>query len=244
MNRPCLNRKFALLLLPALGIAQSGGNAQANLAPNGDFAANGGPGQLTVNTTLSDWTGGGKEGGFGSQTTPPVFIFPASGGSVNGDAFMGSVGFYGNPTSPDGNSFIAADGDSAWAGSISQTISGLNAGSNYTLTFNWAGAQQLGFSGNTTEAWQVSLGSQTQSTATVNTPSQTFVGWQTASLSFAASSPSELLKFTAIGAPGGEPPWLLLDNVNLTAPEPVASAIFSVGFVGFMLHKRRARAKA
>lgn len=227
-------------------------SARADLIQNGDFSSPGTSGQLTVNTTLTDWTGGGKEGGFGSQTTPPVFVFPATGGSVTGDAFMGSVSYYGNPMSPDGGRFIGADGDPAWAGSISQTVNGLTVGDTYTLTFNWAGAQQTGFSGDTTEKWQVSFGSATQNTATVSTPSQTFVGWQSATMTFTATSASQVLQFLAMGSPSGQPPWLLLDGVSMTdtslaaVPEPSTLALAGISglaLVGGGLRARLRKAK-
>lgn len=194
---------------------------------NGDFSSStpSGSGQLTVGGyTLTGWTGGGKEGLFGSPTTPPVFVFPSTGGGVTGDGFMGTVSFYGNPTSPNGLRFVGADGDPDWAGSIQQTVGGLTVGASYSLDFNWAGAQQTGYSGATTEQWQVTFGSDTQSTATVNTPSQTFVGWQTASLNFTPTSTSQVLKFLAVGTPGGQPPWLLLNDVRLTSVAAVPEA--------------------
>jgi len=219
-----------------------------DLLTNGSFT--GTHGQLTVNTTLSGWTGGGKEGNFGSQTTPPVFVFNPGDTFVTGDAFMGSVGFYGTPSEPSGKNFVAADGDPAWAGSVSQTVAGLTVGHTYQLDFTWAGAQQQGFSGNTTESWQVSFGSDTQSTATVNTPSQTFVGWQTASMTFTATSTSQVLQFLAKGSPSGEPPWLLLSDASLqdttvtppTVPEPATITLVLSGagmLTGLVRFKRR-----
>ncbi len=176
------SKRFLLTSTMAVGLLCASHNAQANFVQNGNFATNGGAGQLTQNTTLANWTGGGKEGVFGGQSTPPVFVFAAattpqlSATGVNGDAFMGNVKFYGATAAPDGGVVIAADGDPQWAGSISQTITGLTAGHTYSLTFNWAGAQQQGFSGNTTEAWTVGFGSSTQVTPTVNTLSNAFNG--------------------------------------------------------------------
>jgi len=201
-------------------------------------------GQLTVNSyALAGWTDGGTEGFYGSQTTPPVFIFyPASSvllssTGVAGDAFMGTVKFYG-VTSPglDGAGVVAAEGDPSRAGSISQTVAGLMAGDTYSLTFNWAGARWIGFSGDTTEKWQVTFGSSTQSTSTEITPSETFAGWQKGSMNFTAPLTSEALTFLAIGEPPGEQPWLLLDSVSLTdttpssvAPEPGSVVLMGNG---------------
>jgi hypothetical protein len=235
--------------------------ANASILTNGDFSVHSsGFGQLTVSSyAVTGWTGGGKEGNFGSTTTPPVFLFAglATGtnglsNGVSGDAFMGTVDFFGGSalSSPSGGTVIAADGDPAWAGSLSQTVNGLTTGDTYELNFDWAGAQQQGFAGNTTEKWQVSFGSNTLSTSTVSTPSQTFAGWQTGTLDFTATSASELLKFLAVGSPSGEPPWLLLSNVSMTdttasaAPEPASIALV-LGGAGLIIGLgRRLRKRA
>lgn len=243
-------RKLILLLcsavVPLVGL-HSERAAAVGLIQNGNFFLNGGSGQLTVNTTLTGWIGGGKEGNFGSQTTPPVFVFNAGATSATGDGFMGNVSFYGSPqaTAPDNGIFVVADGDPDWAGSLHQTVAGLTIGNTYALTFNWAGVQQAGFTGPTTESWRVAFGSSTQSTTPVNTPSQGFSGWQAATMNFLANSTSELLDFTAIGTPSGDPPWLLLNDVQLSpVPEPSALLMTSVGgalLVGWRL-RRRSRA--
>src|SRR5579883_1286652 len=91
--------------------------ASAALIANGNFTSPGTSGQLTVNTSLTSWTGGGKEGNFGSQSTPPVFVFSTgttlelSTIGVTGDAFMGNVDFYGATAAPGGGPVVAADGD-------------------------------------------------------------------------------------------------------------------------------------
>jgi hypothetical protein len=243
-------RIMSALAAVALFLVVLSGDASADLQ-NGDFATNGGAGQLTVNTTLANWTGGGREGTFGSQTTPPVFVFTPGTTTqlqttgVTGDAFMGNVRFWSATAAPGGGVIVAADGDHDWRGSISQNVSGLTVGGTYSLAFNWAGAQQFGFDGATTEAWQVTFGSSTLSTPTVSTPSHGFVGWQTAEMTFTATSASELLTFTADGTPGGLPPWLLLNGVTLTpspAPEPSSAILFGVGVGVVVVGLRRRRA--
>jgi hypothetical protein len=219
----------------ALIAAPHGAHASGGLV-NGTFSTNGGTGQLTVNTTLTSWTGGGVEGRFGSQSTPPVFVFSLgtttelSVTGATGDSFMGNVKFYGATAAPDAGPVVAASGDSAWNGSLSQTVSGLTIGQAYSLTFNWAGAQEQGFSGSTTEQWQVSFGSTTISTSLESTPSQTFAGWQAGSMTFTPTATSQVLKFLAVGSPSGENPWLLVDDVNLAVavPEPNSSLMLGL----------------
>ncbi len=53
-------------------------------------------------------------------------------------------------SSPAGGNFIAADGDYIVA-PISQTLNGLSPGQTIAVSFYWAGAQQYGFTGPTTE---------------------------------------------------------------------------------------------
>ena len=244
-----LPRVSAIATAGLLALAATG--AQAQLL-NGDFSSNGGQGQLTVNTTLASWTAGGKEGTFGGQTTAPVFVFASSnaGGTVTGSGYMGNIGFYSLAAPPSGSFFIAADGDSGYAGSISQIVNGLTAGNEYKLKFDWAGAQQTGYSGATTERWQVSFGGSTDTTPTVNVPSQSSSTWQTTTLTFTADSASQLLSFLAIGTPNGQPPWLVLSGVSLTdattppVPEPGTLAMLAVGMAGLVLVRRRSQRSA
>jgi hypothetical protein len=69
---------------------------------------------------------------------------------------------YTNPgftvTVPPGTNFYQADGNPAFESTIFQTIPNLTAGTTYTLTFQQAAGQQVGFSLNTTEQWRVFLG--------------------------------------------------------------------------------------
>ncbi len=218
-------------------------DAQANLITNGDFSSNGGSGQLGATTTLTDWTGGGQEGAYGGNV-PPVFVF-APGTTTQlqttgstGDAFMGTIRFWSATNAPDNGVIVAADGDSTFAGTLSQTVSGLTVGHTYTLSFNWAGAQQTSYDGPTTEQWGVTFGGSTQNTSIVDVPNHGFSGWQAASMTFTATSTSQMLTFAAIGTPNGAPPWLLLDGVSLTdttaVPEPSSLLILGIGTVGVL----------
>lgn len=144
--------------------------------------------------------------------------------------------------SPTGGNYVAADGAFS-VDSIRQTITGLQPGMAATLTFYWAGAQQQGFNGVTTEQWQVSLGSETQSTAVVTNADHGFTGWVQQTFTFTPTSSTAVLSFLAIGTPNGEPPFSLLDGVSLqqdTVPEPAAWAMLVTGFgvVGLAMRRR------
>jgi hypothetical protein len=145
--------------------------------------------------------------------------------------------------SPGGGNFIAADGDSGFTTRIFQDINGLTKGKQYTVGFDWAGAQQAGYSGATTEQWDVSLGSEHHTTAVWNNPSHGFSGWMHEAFTFTAQSTSATLKFLAVGTPVGVPPVSLLDSVTMTAavPEPTSAALMLAGLGGLGLLGARLR---
>ena len=135
--------------------------------------------------------------------------------------------------------FIAADG-AYQTGPISQTVNGLTTGKSYTVSFYFAGAQQYGFTGATTEQWLVSLGSQQLATAVLSDTSHGFTGWQYTSLTFTATATSEVLSFLAVGTPSGVPPFTLLDGVSMVAaPEPGSAAMLVTGVLAIAFFARR-----
>ena len=123
---------------------------------------------------------------------------------------------------------------------LEQKISGLTLGKAYTLTFEWAAAQQTGFSGDTTDQWVATLGAQTESTADVENLSHGFTGWMDATLHFTATATSELLTLDGVGVclagscgetESGAPPFALIDSVSLSSsvPEPSTWAMMLHG---------------
>lgn len=149
-------------------------------------------------------------------------------------------------------SFLAADG--AYGTTvISQLVSGLVVGQSYTLTFDYAGAQQRNFNGTTTEGWYFGLGTDITNvntfkygyTGDLQDASHGFTGWKTETATFTATATSEYLAFLANGTPSGEPPFSLLDNVSLKAagavPEPASWAMMVGGFgvIGGALRAQR-----
>ena len=218
-------RKVAVTGFAAIGLLTCAISANAALITNGSFESNGGGGQLGFNTSATGWT-------VPSGSTASYFFIFGS-GTADGP---GVAGQYGNlqlwgpgngsanglpASSPDGGFFIGSD-PVFQNGAISQTVTGLTAGDLYKLSFYWAGAQQYTFNEATTEGWQVTFGSQTQSTATVSTPNHGFSPWQLQSFNFTATSGTQVLSFLSTGGPSSSiPPFALLDGVSLTqVPEP------------------------
>lgn len=162
--------KKLLLAAAAVMAAASAANA-VDLVTNGSFTSTtNGPGQLGYNTDATGWT-----------VAPGGYTFLFASGTAD---TTGASGQYGHLTlwgpnngsanglpasSPDGGNYVAEDG-AFQIQPIQQTINGLTAGDKYNVSFYWGGAQQNGFTGPTTEAFDVSLGSETHSTATWTTP--------------------------------------------------------------------------
>ncbi len=219
---------FAAITL-AMGASVTGA-AHANLVVNGGFeqvTMPNGPAQMNTSNVAGWSTTGynfvlfpGNPTSFGSYGK--MSLWAPSTGSANGFTAV----------SPAGGNFVAADG-AFQVGAITQTIKGLSVGQTYAVSFDWAAAQQATFNGPTTEAWQVSLGGQSFETPIFDNPNHGFSGWIRQTFNYKATSASEVLSFLAVGTPGGEPPFSLLDGVTATAvPEPATWAILAAGLAG------------
>jgi hypothetical protein len=233
----------------ALALLTAGVSAQAtNLVQNGGFETT----TLTKSSEFGSRFAGQKVANW--TTSGYNFLFkPFTADTSGAVSEFGPVGLWGPPngsangftaTSPAGGNFLAAD-PAFLQGSIDQTITGLVAGEVYRLAFDWAGIQQYGFSGATTEGWNVSLGSQTHSTGTVGVPNHGFSGWMHNVMTFTATGSTETLSFLAIGGPSGtQPPFALLDGVSLTGgvPEPATWGLMILGFGAIGVAARRRRA--
>jgi hypothetical protein len=172
----------------------------------------------------------GKQGseGFqgGSGNVYPVYTIP---------------GF--SVTVPAGTNFFQADGNPTFENTIFQTVTGLTAGTTYTLQFQQAAGQQVGFSGQTTEQWLVYLGTGgigvnctsnpcvpvvpagniEMDSPLMTTPSQMNTDWQSVNLSFTPTAAdlgaggSAVITFLAWGDGGNTtnlPPTVFLEGVN------------------------------
>ena len=231
-------------------------NAAANLVVNGDFETfSGAASQIQSSNNpngavLPGWTNAGytflftpgsadttgsTSQEFGNQLT--LWGPGAGGGGVRNGL---------TATSPTGGNFIGVDG-AFQQGALSQSISGLQVGQNYALTFWWAAGQQQGYTGSNSDSWGVTFGGQSFTTATVNNPSEGFQPWQKQVFIFAATSATQTLSFLAQGTPAGTPPFSLLDGISLVAaPEPntwpvLATALAGLAVLGRWTARRRRR---
>jgi hypothetical protein len=218
---------------------------------NGNFSALATPGgaayevdtQAGTSTDITGWTSTGYNFIFtpGTATSTGAYSPQYSNYlSLWGAANIGTgVTNTWNGNSPEGGNFIGADG-AFEVGAITQSITGLTIGTTYLLTFEWAGAQQHGYNGATSEGWQACLGSTCNGTGMLNNSSNGFTGWHNASFAFKASAATETLSFLAAGTPSGEPPFSLLDNVSLTQdlPEPRTLALMGASLAGLIAARR------
>jgi hypothetical protein len=181
----------------------------------------------------------------------------------------GGVGTIATP--PSGDRYVLGQ-DSAPenAAYLSQTINGLTSGRYYAVTFAFAGAQLRNSNGSdwngaTNEGVEVNLGGTYDTSAPGGTASQAYTGgqtdvdyydnyqpavpnhgstgWQDVYMVFKAVGSSEVLNLEAISTSSGDPPFALIDNVQMFAiPEPAAWAMMLVGIGGLGAVARRRRA--
>ena len=242
------NRKIAFGASMALALSMLSVPAHAtlvNLVQNGDFEVATGNGMIDYNTSVDGWSNTKVSGGNGTQYGYNFLYAPGTADSTGADGWAGNVKFWPTVTnSPTGGNFIAGDG-AFYSGGISQTISGLTPGQKYTLSFDYAAAQQSGFDGPNWSSWTATFGGESFQTATLNNPSHGFTGWENASFTFTADSNSQLLTFLASGGPNGVPPFALLDGVTLAPvpePEEWAMMLVGAGLVSFQVKRKQAKA--
>jgi hypothetical protein len=237
-------KSILLSISTVAALSASFANASTNLVANGNFEAttNGTNKQLASSvttaadrTTLESWvSSNGNDGGYN-------FVLDSAIANSNASAIWLKSA---SGTLPDTGNVFTSDSQ-YYPGTLSQTISGLSVNSQYTLTFNYALAQQVGFDGaNSDNYWQVGFGGASQNSTLLSIANDGFSGWKTATMTFTATSVDQALSFLAKGAAPGAPPFMLLDDVSLTAavPEPSTWGMMLIGaaLVGFTARRRRA----
>lgn len=163
-------------------------------------------------------------------------------------------------SSPNGGNYFISDADPVNAYVISQTITGLYAGEQLTLSFDYAAGQFARpdgsvWNGQTTSGWYYQFGDASlvfeqpgsaASTTPLTIPSHGFSGWQTVSVTVTATGDTDILSFMAYGT-ANLPPVAMLDGVTLTAnetvPEPSSFVIFSTGVIGATVYCLRRSAQ-
>jgi len=186
------------------------------------------PGTIDAGTQAN-----GATSGTSAEQAPGQYNVGSGTNKGFGNTYMWGINNSGSNTitaPPKGGNIIAMDGDSTLSGTVSQTITGLTVGHTYALTFSWAAAQQQSFTGTTSEALQVSLGTGTQTTTTYDLPNHSFSGWMSGTMYFTATGTSEVLGFLAFGAPNGEPPFTLLADVDLEVIPDFSNWMVFTGF--------------
>ena len=236
-----MNFRTILLGAALVAVAQP---ALANSFTNGNFETNTGSGQLGYNTTASGWT-----------TTGYNFLFaPGAADTSGADGVYGTLSLWGphnggisstSLDSPTAGFIYGADGAFGVA-PLEQIITGLTVGKTYSVGFDYALAQQAGFSGDTIQNWTVSFAGQSAATPLYTLANHDFSGWFHASYDFVANNATETLSFLAYGNLP-VPPFALLDGVTFTpdsvgnVPEPASWAMMLVGFglLGAAARRRR-----
>jgi hypothetical protein len=245
-------RRLSVMSTVAMASFLVSGTALAgtNLVTNGSFeqstALVNGVGTTINNSDLTGWALSAcqLDCGLGPNS---YFMFLAAPGYVqNGVLFQNApVQFFSGPgASPDGGNAITQDAGNE-VGTLQQTINGLIVGDHYQLTFYQATMQAIDANVNSSFSanWLVSLGGSAQYSTTMFNPYQGYSPWEQVTMDFTATSISEVLGFFANSPNAGQPPFLLLDGVDLEdIPEPGSLAAIAAGLVGLAFVQKRRRA--
>lgn len=259
----------ASLIAAALvaAVLSTSAKAAVQFVTNGDFTElSNGLGKLNVDTVATGWT----NGYYSDHHYAYNFVYTDGNISDDGVHFWtasniqnGDTNTWNGLTASGVGNFVALDG-AYQTGPLAQTISNLTVGVTYTLSFNYAFAQQHGFNGETWQDLTASIGSLSVTlpspfsdctggdgdgqtcTGGYDLPSHGFSGWATYTTSIIATSTTETLSFLADGSKA-VPPFALLSDVSVLGPStPEASTweMMLAGFAGLSFLGYRARRKA
>ncbi len=205
--------------------------AMANLIVNGSFEKTSTtPKNYFTTVAPTGWSGGGN------------LTFVDAPGTADNGSYLSVYGPF-PATSPDGGNFVEADGAPSYSSAFYQTIGNLQVGQEYVLSFWQAAGQQTGFTGQTTEQWKVTFGSNTQYSPMFTLQSGGVGAWQKVVMDFIATSTSQVITFLAVGTPNGQPPICFIDGIDLEVPEPGTLSLFGTGVLALgALAMRRRRA--
>jgi hypothetical protein len=264
-------RNSAILGLSSIVLSAVSLPAQAILVQNGGFVPNnigsyrssginagtGSSGTQPSGITFNGWTVTDNPNNLGNYGNTLMYVvsdgntFSKEGGvgmNAKGDNQRKSWTLFGSPAqtvnSVDGSGwYIASDADPQYSASISQPVSGLTVGKEYTLIFSQAAGQfdcnfgnqanpsstcqETGtYFGETNRYWNVTFGGLTQQSTNMALASQAPVtSWQQQTMTFTATAPTQTLSFLAFGTPGGQPPVALLSGVSLNDGTPPATPV-------------------
>jgi PEP-CTERM motif len=262
-------RSLGMLGISAFAFALTAYGAQADVLPVQN---------LTFNQLTNPFDPANSQKDFFNSVQPLDWSVGTAGangtltyvGQQGSEGFQGGSGnvypVYTNPgfsvTVPAGTNFFQADGNPEFENTIFQTISGLTAGTTYTLQFQQAAGQQVGFSGDTTEQWKVFLGvggigvncssspctvtgtadNLEQDSTLMNTPSQQNINWNSVNLSFTPTAAelnngSAVLTFLAWGDGGSTtnlPPTVFLEGVNTPPTNVPEPSTWAMMIMGFL----------
>jgi choice-of-anchor C domain-containing protein len=191
------------------------------------------------------WTGAGAvsvtNGSFEIGTAPGSFITLTTGASdITGWTVAGSIDYIGTYwAASNGIRSIDMNGFNS-TGSISQTLTGLNPGQQYKVSFDLAGNPDSD-SKIKTLAVTASAGSNSYSFDTTGA-THSSMGWLTKSFIFTASGSTALLTFASTTLDNGPSYGPALDNVSITeTPLPPALLLFGSALAGLTVLGRRKR---
>lgn len=262
-------RSLGMFGLSAVALALTACGAQADVLPVQN---------LTFNQLTNPFDPANSQKDFFNSVQPLDWSVGTAGadgtltyvGQQGSEGFQGGLGnvypVYTNPgfsvTVPAGTNFFQADGNPDFENTIFQTISGLTAGTTYTLQFQQAAGQQVSFMGDTTEQWKVFLGvggigvdcSSNPCTVTgtadniendstlMNTPSQQNIDWNSVTMSFTPTAAelnngSAVLTFLAWGDGGSTtnlPPTVFLEGVNTPPISTPEPSTWAMMIMGFL----------